>query len=140
MQLSIFNVPGLGLAIKIIHTTKLGFRHFWTKFSKNGYNAFEGPFWAQTCFLPSGHPQNLSSQYFELQGLPWTPDRPAISTFLVESSVRNIIFCARHIAILRCHDKMKNWVNDVKKTIACKKNKEIDFLPTYYQHFNLAPL
>ena len=28
IQLLIFNVAGLGLAIKIIHTTKLGFRHF----------------------------------------------------------------------------------------------------------------
>ena len=36
-QLLIFNVSEIGLANKIIQTAKLGFRHFWTKFSKNGY-------------------------------------------------------------------------------------------------------
>ena len=38
-QLLIFNVSGIGLANKIIQTAKLGFRHFWTKFSKRGYSA-----------------------------------------------------------------------------------------------------
>ena len=30
---------GIGLANEIIQTAELGFRHFWTKFSKNYYSA-----------------------------------------------------------------------------------------------------